>query len=242
MKKDLTAPLKDSYKVKNWQAYNKSLRQRGQITLWIEASVLRQWGDINPKIKVVGEQQYPSSVIQCCLILGYQYGQKLRQTTGFVGSLLALMGKGEYAVPDYTTLSRRQSCLPVEVSERWTKGEKIEIGIDSTGLKVYGEGEWKVRKHGVSKRRTWRKLHIGIDIVSQEIISVELTGNDEDDAAVAEKMLRGKIDRLRSFRGDGAYDDFHFREALGKEVKQIIPPPIDAVVHDLSKGTKTIVR
>ena len=96
----------------------------------------------------------PNSVVQGCLILGYKYGQKLRQTTGFVQSLLSLMGKSDYAIPDYTTLSRRQSCLPVELTDRWERGEKINIAIDSTGLKVYGEGEWKVRKHGVSKRRT----------------------------------------------------------------------------------------
>ena len=93
---------------------------------------------------------------------------------------------------------------------------------------------WKVRKYGVSKRRTWRKLHIGIDLDTQEIVSVELTGNDEDDAAVAQKILKGKVECLKSFHGDGAYDDFSFREILG-DVKQIIPPPKDAIVH---KGTK----
>lgn len=94
---------------------------------------------------------------------------------------------------------------------------------------------WKVRKHGVSKRRTWRKLHIGIDVVTQEIISVALTSNAEDDAAVAAKMLKGKTASINSFTGDGAYDDFAFREVLGSSIRQIIPPPKDAVVH---KGTK----
>lgn len=242
MKKDLSAPIKDTYKVKNWGTYNKSLCQRGSLTLWIEDSVMRAWRDIDLTKKVVGECVYPDSVIQCCLILGYNYGQKLRQTTGFVSSLLSLLGKGGYAVPDYTTLSRRQKCLPVELTNRWQRGGKIEIGIDSTGLKVYGEGEWKVRKHGVSKRRTWRKLHIGIDIQTQEIISVELTGNDEDDAKVGQKMVQGKTERLRSFRGDGAYDDFSLREVLGQEVQQIIPPPKDAVIHPIiqegNKGAK----
>lgn len=92
-----------------------------------------------------------------------------------------------------------------------------------------------MRKHGVTKRRTWRKLHIGIDVNSQEIVCVELTTNGEDDAATAAKMLEGKSDRLNSFRGDGAYDDFAFRECLGSSVKQIIPPPKNAVVQ---KDTK----
>mgnify|MGYP000013968051 CR=1 FL=1 len=227
----LTTPSKDTYKLKNWKAYNKSLCNRGGLTIWIEDSVLRSWQDIDSTKKVVGEQTYPDSVILCCLILGIQYDQPLRQTTGFVGSLLTLMGKGNYAIPDYSTLCRRQDSLPVNLTKRWEKGENIHIAIDSTGLKVYGEGEWKVRAHGVSKRRTWRKLHIGIDVKTQEIISVSLTGNDEDDAAVAQKMIEGKTQQISSFRGDGAYDDFSLRESLGVSIQQIIPPPKDAVIH-----------
>ena len=231
----LTTPSKDSYKLKNWKSYNESLCNRGRLTLWIEDSVMRSWRAINPKKKVVGQQTYPDSVILCCLILGIQYHQPLRQTTGFVGSLLQLMDKGSYAIPDYSTLCRRQNSLPVALTQRWEKGENIHIAIDSTGLKVYGEGEWKVRKHGVSKRRTWRKLHIGKDVNTQEIISVSLTGNDEDDAAIAQKMIEGKTKQIKSFRGDGAYDDFSLREKLGASIAQIIPPPKDAIIHH---GTK----
>lgn len=232
-----TIPAKDRYKVKNWKAYNKSLVQRGRLTLWLEDSVLREWRDTDKTRKVVGENTYADCVIQCCLLLGQVYHQPLRQTTGFVASLLAMLGHKDYAVPDYTTLCRRQSCLPVEVSKALAGNSKgtIHFALDSTGLKVYGEGEWKVRKHGASKRRTWRKLHIGIDVNTQEIVCVALTTNSEDDAAVATKMLKGKTAQIRSFRGDGAYDDFKLREALGNQVQQIIPPPKDAVLHP---GTK----
>lgn len=230
-----TTPVKDKYKVQNWKAYNQSLCQRGSLTLWLEDSVLRTWREIDLTKKVVGEPLYADCVIQCCLVLGLVYQQPLRQTTGFVTSLLALLGYGDYAVPDYTTLCRRQSCLLVEVSKALTSGRKLDLALDSTGLKVYGEGEWKVRKHGASKRRTWRKLPIGIDVHTQEIVSVELTTNSEDDAAVASKLLQGKTGQLNSFRGDGAYDDFKLRELLGQQVQQIIPPPKDAVVHAASK-------
>ena len=226
-----TIPVKDKYKVKNWKAYHKSLVQRGSLTLWLEDSVLRAWREIDKKKKVVGECLYADCVIQCCLLLGQVYQQPLRQTTGFVSSLLTLLGYADYAVPDYSTLCRRQACLPVEVSKALAGNSKIAIAIDSTGLKVYGEGEWKVRKHGASKRRTWRKLHIGIDVQTQEIVCVELTSNGEDDAVVAARMLKGKTHQLSSFTGDGAYDDFKLRQTLGYEVKQIIPPPKDAVVH-----------
>ncbi len=146
-----------------------------------------------------------------------------------------LLGRENYAIPDYSTLCRRQDGLPVCLTKRWEKGKNIHIAIDSTGLKVYGEGEWKVRTHGVSKRRTWRKLHIGIDVNTQEIIEVRLTGNDEDDASVAQKMIEGKTQQIESFRGDGAYDDFSLREKLGTSIQQIIPPPKDAVIHYSTK-------
>lgn len=165
-----------------------------------------------------------------------QYGQCLRQATGFIGSVLVLMGKGHWAVPDYSTLCRRQGGLPVTLTSRWQRGQNIAIAIDSTGLKVYGEGEWKVSKHGASKRRTWRKLHIAIDADTQQIIGVSLTTNAEDDGSVAVQLVKGKTGQLKSFRGDGAYDDFKVREALGEEEVQIIPPPKDAVIHKGSAG------
>ncbi|KAA6306409.1 hypothetical protein EZS27_041935, partial [termite gut metagenome] len=117
--------------------------------------------------------------------------------------------------------------------------EKLVIGIDSTGLKVYGEGEWKVRKHGWSKHRTWRKLHVCIDLSTQEILSVELTGNEEDDASTGSKMLEGKTGNIHSFHGDGAYDKFGFREVLGIGIEQIIPPPKNAVIQK-AKGKKPL--
>ncbi len=230
-----TTPDKDKYKIKNWKAYNQSLVQRGSLTIWLEDSVLRAWRDIDSSKKVVGENLYADCVIECCLLFGQVYHQPLRQTTGLVSSLLQLLGYQDYAVPDYTTLCRRQSCLPVEVSQALKGTKKINLALDSTGLKVYGEGEWKVRKHGMSKRRTWRKLHMGIDVETQEIVCAELTTNGQDDAAVAGKMLQGKVAQLSSFRGDGAYDDFAFREILGSGVRQIIPPSKDAVGHP---GTK----
>jgi IS5 family transposase len=227
------SPAKYTYRLRNWKAYNQSLKQRGSITLWIEDSVWRSWRDI-PAGKQVGEKLYPDCVILCCLTLGSIYRQPLRQTQGFVESLLSLLGFA-YPVPDYTTLCRRRGVLPVEVSRRLESGEKLELAMDSTGLKVFGEGEWKVRQHGASKRRTWRKLHIGIDIRTQEIVLARLTENSKDDAAVARQALSGQSTRLKSFHGDGGYDDSELRKTLGAEVEQIIPPPKDAVVR---RGTR----
>lgn len=230
-----TTPHKDTYKIRNWKDYNRNLCNRGRLTLWLHNSVLDEWEKAAQKEKKAGEQTYCDSIIQCCLLLKINYGLRLRQSMGFVESLFLLMGKSHLPVPDYSTLSRRQNSLPVEIKDRLASGGKLAVGIDSTGLKVYGESEWKVRKHGYSKRRTWQKLHLCIDLDTQEILSVELTGNDEDDATVGAKILKGKTDNIHSFSADGAYDKFGFREVLGSGVIQVIPPPKNAVIQ---KGTK----
>jgi hypothetical protein len=196
-------PAKSKYKVRNWKEYNNNLCKRGSLTLFIDSEVLTQWKLLTGKKKEVGEQTYPDSIIGCCLLVRFNYGLPYRQSRDFLRSLLQLMGKEELPVPDYTTLCRRQGILPPEIGNRLDKGENLIIGIDSTGLKVYGEGEWKVRKHGWSKHRTWRKLHICVDLITQEILSVELTGNDQDDASIGTRMLKGQSHRLKSFKGDG---------------------------------------
>ena len=103
---------------------------------------------------------------------------------------------------DYSTLCRWQSCLPVAVRKALAGTSNIDIALDPTGLKAYGEGKWKVRKQGTSKRRTWRKLHIGIDVHTQEIALVALTTNADNDAQVANQLFQGKSNKLSSFRGD----------------------------------------
>jgi hypothetical protein len=131
-----TTPSKDKYTIRNWKTYNKSLQQRGSVSIWIEQSLLREWKEIKGEKKVVAEKLYPDSIIECCLLLGKVYHQPLRQTQGFVNSLLMLMGDKDFQVPDYTTLCRRQGCLSVEVSKALQSGKKIDVAIDSTGLKL----------------------------------------------------------------------------------------------------------
>jgi len=135
----LTTPVKDKYKLRNWKNYNKNLCHRGSLSLYISDSVLREWRDVDKCKKVVGEKTYTESIILCCLLLKMQYSQPLRQTTGFVKSLLSLAGCRDFSIPDYTTLCRRQGCVPMSLTKRWESGEKLALAVDSTGLKVYGE-------------------------------------------------------------------------------------------------------
>ncbi|RRD56577.1 transposase [Tannerella forsythia] len=164
-------------------------------------------------------------------MLKINYGLKLRQRTGFLESLFMLMGKSHLPVPDYRRLCRRQKSLPVDIGNRLARGENLSVGIDSTGLKVYGEGEWKARKHGYLKHFTWQKLQLCMDLDTQEILRAELTGNDEDDASVGTKILKGKTIHIDRFIADEAYDKFGFREILGSDILQIIPPLKNAVIQ-----------
>jgi hypothetical protein len=222
-------PVKSKYKVRNWKEYNSNLCKRGSLTLFIDPAVLKEWESLTNKKKEVGEPTCPESIIRCCLLVKQNYRLPYRQSIGFLTGLLQMMRKEELPVPGYTTLCRRQGILPVEISNRLDKGGNLVVGIDSTGLKVYGEGEWKVRKHGWSKHRTWRKLHVCVDLVTREILSAELTGNNEDDDSVGAHMLKGQSHRLKSFKGDGACDKFGFREVLAKGVRQVIPLPKNGV-------------
>ena len=227
---------KSKYRIRNWRDYNASLCKRGSLTLFIDTAILEEWSEISAKKKIVGSKTYSDSVIQCCLLVKISYHFCLRQSTGFLKSLFKLLNLCDLLVQDYSTLCRRQKSIPIELEKRLQTGENLVIGIDSTGLKVYVKCEWKVRKYGWSKHRTWRKSHIFIDLETQTILSADLTENKEDDAQVGKRMLESKSKNISSFHGDGAYDDLKFSGILDEKTLQVIPPPKNAVVRKPKKG------
>lgn len=150
------APTK--YKTTNWSSDNDSLKQRGSLSIWFDPEMV--WTP-PPSGKRGRQQQFSNAAIQICLTLKVLFSMPLRQTTGFVQSLLQLVGL-DWTVPDFSTLCRRQRTLKVSLPYRGSEGP-LNLLIDSTGIKAEGEGEWNARKHGGTKRRIWRKIHIGID-------------------------------------------------------------------------------
>lgn len=232
MKNSSKSPCKSTHKIQNWKDYNTSLKKRGKITVWLSPSILASWRSLEVRNKAVGEKFYPDVVIEFCFIIQNLYQQPLRQTVGFVEDILCLCGLSACCVPNFSTLSRRSKNLSVSYRSDRKNKQNIHLSVDCTGIKVYGEGEWKVKKHGVSKHRTWLKLHIGIDVATQEIVCMSLTKNNIDDAKGAKDMITSQKIQPLSVRGDGAYDTFSFRALLGKEVRQIIPPPSNAVIQE----------
>lgn len=238
MSKTNKTTKKATYRVRNWAAYNRSLVSRGSITVWIDDEVIATWHPApSGKRSRGGQPKYSDRAIECLLMLKAVYGLPYRQTIGFAQSILEMLD-ADVEVPDYTLLCKRSADLDVDLSPS-KRNEAKHIVVDSTGLKIYGEGEWKVRQHGISKRRTWRKFHLSADETTHELQAVVVTEANVDDAQAGKKLLTqtpGKIDQVS---GDGGYDKRKFYEAaMQREVKRItVPPRRDAKIwqHGNSK-------
>jgi hypothetical protein len=149
---------KQRYRIRNWPQYNKSLVKRGSLTLWFDEESVKKWHEIKKTGGRGRPPKYTDIAILCMLTLKVVFRLPLRATQGLAASLIDLL-KLSIESADYTTLCRRQKHLKVPLQKRMAGSESLHAVFDSTGLKVFGEGEWKVRQHGYSQRRTWRKLH-----------------------------------------------------------------------------------
>lgn len=218
---------KKQYKVRNWKEYNESLVNRGRIEFWITDEALRQWEEQKKTGKRGKPRLYSNLAIETALLLREVFHLPLRQVEGFLASILLKMGSARKA-PDYSTLSLRAVLLPLCIRVRDIGTEALHIVIDSTGAKVYGEGEWKVRQHGWSKHRTWKKLHLGIDEATGDILMGEVTGNDVADCETLAPLLTQvpAETEIAQVSADGAFDKRQCYDALRKrKVKRIAIPP-----------------
>ena len=224
------------YRVKNWSEYEKALVQCGSITFWLSDGYEQTWLYAGEKQR--GSQYaYSDKAIEIMLTIKEVFHLTNRGVEGFVRSLFAMMDI-DLPVPDHSTLSKRGKTLKVNLPKK--SSGSLNIVLDSTGLKIYGEGEWKVRKHGYSKRRTWRKLHLGGNPDTGEILAVVLTENSLSDDAVVKEMLEQIEETLLSCAGDGAYDKRKVYKALNEhspEADILIPPRKNAHIwrHGNSK-------
>ena len=214
---------KPLYRVKNWSEYDQALVQRGSLTFWLSDDFERTWLYAGEKQR--GSQfDYSDKAIEIMLTIKEVFHLTNRGVEGFMRSVFVMM-KIDLPVPDHSTLSKRGKTLKVKLPKKVNGG--LNMVFDSTGLKIYGEGEWKVRKHGNSKRRTWRKLHLGVDPASGEIQAALLTENSVSDDAVVKELLEQIEQTLLACAADGAYDKRKVYDALNKHsppVKILIPP------------------
>jgi len=219
----MVAKAKATYKITNWREYNESLVQRGSITFWFNDDVIEHWNHSNDKPKVGRPFTYSDLAIECLLVMRELFRLAYRQTEGLGRSLARLM-QVEVPIPDFTSLAKRAAKLGVSLDVAKRTGP-IDVVVDSTGLKVFGEGEWKARKHGKTKRRTWRKLHLAVNPDTQEIEAEVLSENSGHDADQVDDLLDQIDAPVDAFCGDGAYDQWKVYETLEtREIRSIIPP------------------
>src|ERR1019366_1259056 len=183
--------------------YDAALRQRGSLTVWFSEEAIAGW-KASPRTMRGGQPLFSNMAIQTGLILRTVFGLALRQTEGLIGSIIHLLGI-ELAVPDHSTLGRRAQTVTLP---KWTRRHAgpVQLIVDSTGLKLNGPGESLVEKHGTTKRRSWHKLHIGLDAVSGKIVASTLTGRDIDDGSQVAALLDQGDGSVGGVMGDGAYD------------------------------------
>jgi hypothetical protein len=221
--------MKAQYRIRNWSEYNAGLKQRGSLTFWIDELVLEQWIDPYLSGKPGASIYYSDLAILTMATVKAVYRLAGRQCQGFLESIFNLMGI-KLQVPDHSTLSRRMGKLEVDIPVLPKEGAR-QVVVDSTGVKVYGEGEWKTRQHGVSKRRTWRKLHVGVDEATGEILAAVVSTNDIHDGTVLGDILEQIEDPIEQVSTDGAYDHQDcYNQIAKREAKPVIPPRKDAVI------------
>src|SRR3982751_3303307 len=191
------------YRVTNWPDYDAALVRRGSLTLWVTEEALAAW-HAPVTGKRGGQPVYSDVATETGLALRLVFHQPLRQTEGAMRSIVGLLGL-DLPIPDHTTFSRRGGGLTV-LPQRVAQNEPLHLLVDSTGVKIYGEGEWLDQKHGVRSRRRWRKLHLAVDADTQEIAAVELTPDDVGDVSALPDLLDQIESPVGSVTADGAYD------------------------------------
>jgi len=211
---------KTRYKVRNWREYNRALKERYRLTIGVSEEVFSGWYAAPSGVRGA-PRRYSDVAVEFALTIRALFHLPLRGCEGVLEELVGLLG---LAVPDYTTLCRRGKTLAVTLP-RLKRGGHLWMAVDASGLKVSGEGEWKVRMHGAGKRRTWRKLHIGVDVETGEIVAGVLTTADVHDSEVLTDLLGGTEGHVEAVGGDGAYDTRDNYEAIrNRGARAVIPP------------------
>jgi len=216
---------KKDYRVRNWKEYNKALVNRGNITFWFDEEVIAGWHEYKKTGKRGRPLKYNDLAIECGLTLRALFKLPFRATQGLIASLIRML-KVSLEAPDYSLLCKRQKHIKIVLPKKVVDlEEKINLVVDTTGLKVYGEGEWKVRQHGWMKHRLWRKLHLAVNPDSHEIEAFELTELGIQDCEGLPMLLEQIKKPLRTVSGDGAYDRFSCYEEAEKGSFDMLTPP-----------------
>ncbi len=233
---------RQKHKVMNSATYDASLRQRGSLTVWFTDEAIEGWR-AEARTTPGGQPWYSPLAILTALTLRAVFRLALRQTEGLIGSIIGLLGLA-LTVPDHSTLSRRAKTLAVPRPQSRRDSEPVHLLVDSTGLKLCGAGEWLIEKHGAKTRRSWRKLHLGLDADTGQIVAASLTTKGVDDGAEVGPLLDQVAGTVASFIADGAYDQDGVSAAVAERHPEaaIIVPPRSTAVPSETAGTEPTQR
>jgi transposase len=223
---------KSRYKVTNWAEYNQSLRERGNITLWFTQEAIEKWHP-EKQGKRGRPFEYSEHAINTALLVREVFKLPLRQTEGFLNSIVSMMDV-DIEIPDFSSISKRSGKLSrLALNKAMKPGSHVIV--DSTGLKVYGQDEWHQVKHKVKARRTWRKLHLAID-ERHQVIAVELTTPEVGDPTAVPDLLEQIDSDFDTFIADGAYDgDPIYQAVFDKQADaQVVIPPHKTAILSLA--------
>ena len=213
-------------RIKNWSGYNAGMVDRGNFRELAKLAIKAIKKEMQSKtwfhhVSAGRPRKYPDALILIIAVYREIFGLTFREAEGFANEVFNEFG---IEVPDYSTIERRLGSLKIDlrIDKRRLKGD-LYIMADSTGYKIFGEGEWKTYKHGRSKKRVWVKVHYAVDYTSQQIVGLTVTSHTRGDNLEAENLLEetkrnlgNKSSNIAEVLGDGAYNT----KALKKYVEE----------------------
>lgn len=218
---------KSRNKISNWSQYNKSLINRGSITFWMDDKAITNWINKERHGGRGRSNQFSELAIETSLTLKSLFNLPLRATEEFINSIFSLMGLN-LASPGYSCMSKRAKTVNIQY-KRASTGAVSHVVVDATGLKIFGEGEWKTHKHGREKRRRWRKLHLAVDASTHDVIAAQVSLDSVGDNRVLPLLLNPLRRTIKQVSADGAYDTKACHELIkNKKAKATIPPRANA--------------
>lgn len=223
--------MRKKYRIHNWREYNKALVNRGSLTVWFDEKSIEEWYNTKLSGQRGRPHNYSDAAITCALTLRILFRMSLRATEGFIASLIELL-QLPISAPNYTTLCRRQAAVDIPEYKNKSK-DPIHLVVDASGIKIYGEGEWKMRLYGKEKRRTWRKLHIAVNEKNHDIVTSAVTHANVQDKEVFSSLLPNeKVCQVSQVTGDGAYDTQQcYIATVDIGAKPCFPPRASAARH-----------
>ena len=231
---------------RNWSKYNDSLVNRGSLTLFISKDFAKDWyvrSDENSPKKRGGQAKYTETAITSLLSLRFVFKLPLRAIEGLAKSLVSMIGL-DINVPDYSTLSIRLRDMKIKLPLFCKdSGGGYVASIDSTGVKIHGQGEWNRKKHSQKDRREWVKIHLIIDNDTMQILGVEATADDVHDCEIFDKLIDRLPDKINKVIGDGAYDTLGaYKKSLDNGIELLALPRDNGVIDPKSDKLHVLKR